>query len=220
MQSPEQQADGNNFWSPTYTPFKLIIQEWKPPQILEQFPGPAIALQAITECYISITSPSKRDKRESNKSKKQWHLQGCAETKECFMTSALKRVIKIVCLLHVFQQKSPALFKIYSVYLDILQNAVLPWHPITCLHIHEIKLMQLLCLRGLANHCKHQEGICLLPTASSVRLGRCIINHVIVPVGHPIPVTTGDRPMDKWPHLSPKLPLGWLWSNLSLPAWS
>lgn len=94
MQSPKQQADGNNFWSPTYTPFKLIIQEWKPAQILQQFPGLAIALQAITKCYISITSPSKRDKRESNKSKKQWHLQGCAETKECFMTSALKRIIK------------------------------------------------------------------------------------------------------------------------------
>lgn len=101
MQSPKQQADGNNFWSPTYTPFKLIIQEWKPARILEQFPGPTIALQAITKCYISITSPSKRDKRESNKSKKQWHLQGSAELKECF-TSALKKIIKIVCLLHVF----------------------------------------------------------------------------------------------------------------------
>lgn len=154
MQSPKQQADGNNFWSPTYTPFKLIIQEWKPAQILQQFPGLAIALQAITKCYISITSPSKRDKRESNKSKKQWHLQGCAETKECFMTSALKRIIKSLPSACFFlAEKSSLAWDL--LYFDVLQNAVLPWHPITCLHIHEIKLMQLLCLRGLANHCKH-----------------------------------------------------------------
>lgn len=58
MQSTKQQADGNNFWSsPTYTHFKLIIQEQKPPYILQQFPGPAIALQAITKCYTYIASP-------------------------------------------------------------------------------------------------------------------------------------------------------------------
>lgn len=42
------------------------------------------------------------------------------------MTSALKRIIKIVCLLHAFEQESLALFKIYSVYFAISQNAVLP----------------------------------------------------------------------------------------------
>lgn len=43
------------------------------------------------------------------------------------MTSALKRIIKIVCLLCVFlQQRSPALFKIFSVYFDVWQNVVLP----------------------------------------------------------------------------------------------
>lgn len=155
MQSPKQQADGNNFWSPTYTPSKLIIQEWKPARILEQFPGPTIALQAITKCYISITTPSKRDKRESNKSKKQWHLQGSAELKECF-TSALKKIIKIVCLLHVFfSRKVQRCLRFILSILTVRRMLSSRDIPITCLHIHEIKLMQLLCLRGLANHCKH-----------------------------------------------------------------